>query len=60
MNKRIDDYQIIYGINIRDIEHNIIVFMNSHDGYELCGGICVTHYETANTEKFYQAVVKYQ
>lgn len=57
---KIIDYQVIYGISRSDISNNVLYFMNIHEGYELCGGVCVIRCETANTEHFCQAVVKYQ
>lgn len=60
MSRKFKDYQVIYGISLYDIANNIYSFMESCEGYELCGGICVTRCETSNTEYFYQAVVKYE
>lgn len=67
MSKRIDDYRILFGRNLAEIEDSVKSFINSKDGYELCGGICVILQEagTPGIDRcikpcYYQAVVKYQ
>lgn len=67
MSKRIDDYRILSGRNFAEIEEFVKSFINSNDGYELCGGVSVVLEEagTPGIDRYikpcyYQAVVKYQ
>ena len=65
---RIDDYRILWGTNLLEIQEFVKNFINSHDGYELCGGVSVVLEEVgtpADIDRrikpcYYQAVVKYQ
>lgn len=38
---KINDYYIIHETNWIDMQEAVKNFMNSHDGYELCGGVSV-------------------
>lgn len=54
MAKRIDDYVVVQGNNIDELQKEVMSFLRSHDGYELIGGMI------ANCPNVYcQTLVKY-